>query len=293
MLNIKEFSPKAKNIFCETAEFERICTGYDFTEGPVWDPTAGVLYFTDFQNNNIHRWTREEGAGIYTADSKRSIGLSTDRAGRIVAAQSKAHAISYIDDKGSEVIVDSFGGKRLNSPNDVVVAKPGDIFFTDPYSTAMGDARELPYSGVFRIVPGESEPTLIDDSMDRPNGLAFSPDESVFYVNDSSAQSITAYQMRSDRSTSRIGVFATLDTSYGYGGPDGMKVDIEGNVYVTGPGGIWVLDKDAAPIAILSTPEHCGNFCFGMEDNTTLILTAFKSVYLLKVKIPGIVPAVG
>jgi gluconolactonase len=290
MVNIKEFSTKAKSIFYETAELEKICTGYFFTEGPVWNGKTETLYFTDFPRNAIHRWTQAEGASVFTADSNRVIGMSMDRAGRLVGAQSKPHAISYIYGDDSEIIVDSFGGKQLNSPNDVVVAKPGDIFFTDPYSTAMAGPRELPYSGVFRVVPGQSEPILIDDCIGWPNGLALSPDESIFYVNDTSAQNIIAYQLNADRSTSRIGVFATLDTSHGNGSPDGMKVDIEGNVYLTGPGGIWVLDKSGAPIAILLMPEHIGNLCFGMEDNSSLIITASASVYTLKVKIPGVVP---
>ncbi|MDR2933299.1 MAG: SMP-30/gluconolactonase/LRE family protein [Oscillospiraceae bacterium] len=286
----KDFSEKANRIFDPSAKLEQLITGYNFTEGPVWDEKQEALYFTNFQDDSIHKWTRTGGAAMYTGNAHRAIGLSITRDGRIVSAETRTHRIAYVDDQTSEVIVDSYQGKRLSSPNDVVVSQQGDIFFTDPYSTAMGDVRELDYNGVFRAVPGSYEPILLDSSMERPNGLAFSPDESILYVDDTNQQNITAFQVRSDRTLSKIGVFATLDTSYGRGAADGMKVDAEGNIYLTGPGGIWVYDKDAQPVTILLLPESAGNLCFGMKDNTTLIITASTSVYTVKTLIPGIVP---
>ncbi len=292
---IVRFSSKAESIFYESAQLEQIATGYAFTEGPVWDGKAEALYFTDFSHDAIHRWERGGGASLYTGDARRSVGLTLSKDGRIVAAQTRAHAIAYIDETSSDVIADSIGGKRLNSPNDVLAAKQGDLFFTDPYSKAMGDVRELDYNGVFRIAPGKGEPMLLDGGMLRPNGLAFSPGEDILYVDDTDEQSIVAFAVRSDRTLSKTGTFAVMDTAYGKGAADGMKVDIDGNIYLTGPGGIWIYGSDAAPIAILLMPEPAGNLCFGMNENSTLIITASSSVYASSVyaidlKIPGIVP---
>lgn len=176
-----------------------------------------------------------------------------------------------------------------------MVKKDGAVYFTDPYSVAMGGERELDFNGVFCVPVTDGKPDgsricLIDDRMERPNGIAFSPDEKILYVNDTNKQYIRAYQMRSAEEASLIGTFAELDEAYGAGCADGMKVDEEGNVYLTGPGGIWVIDSSGTPAAILECPENAGNLCFGGEDNCFLYITASTSVYRIPVKIPGIVP---
>jgi gluconolactonase len=209
--------------------------------------------------------------------------------GRIVSAETSGHCVAYADSKKSEVIAGFYGGKQLNSPNDVVVSRDGGVFFTDPYSKAMNGPRELDFNGVFSVDPA-GKIRLINDEMDRPNGIAFSPDEAILYVNDSDRQNITAFNMGKDYTGSKIGVFAVLDTAYGNGCPDGMKVDTEGNVYVTGSGGLWVLSPAGKPLIILKTPEFLGNFCFGGKDNCTLFLAASSSVYAVPAGIPGIVP---
>jgi gluconolactonase len=270
-------------------EPRRLTSGFHFTEGPVWDIREDCLYFTDFQNYTIAKWNERDGGSLYRADSNRAIGLSMAADGRIVSAESAAHGIAYADKKESVLIAGTFEGKRFNSPNDVVVSRKGEIFFTDPYSVTMGGPKELDFSGIFRIST-EGKISLIDDSFTRPNGIALSPDESILYVNDTASQQIIAFSLGKDGSASRIGVFASVDPAYGPGVVDGMKVDTEGNVYVTGPGGIWVMASDGSPIAILYTPENTGNFCFGGKDSSTLYITATTSVYALPVGIPGIVP---
>ncbi|HEY5561071.1 MAG TPA: SMP-30/gluconolactonase/LRE family protein [Clostridiaceae bacterium] len=283
------FSEGVNNIFFKKVELKKIATGYFFTEGPVWDEVQDILFFTNFSDNTIHTWSEEKGTNVYRRNGNRAVGLSMDATGKIVSAETRTRAITYAEETQSKIITDSYEGQRLNSPNDVVVKGDGDIFFTDPYSTAMGDTRELEFNGIFKVTPG-GKSILLADNLDRPNGLAFSPDESILYVDDTNYQNITAYHVREDNTLSEIGIFATLDTKYGTGAADGMKVDEQGNVYLAGPGGIWVFDKNGSPVVILQLPEPAGNLCFGGTDHKKLFITATSSVYMLQLKNPGIVP---
>ncbi|GHT55472.1 hypothetical protein FACS1894109_02090 [Spirochaetia bacterium] len=285
---IKKFSPLADRIF-SGGELRPLASGFRFTEGPVWDIKEDCLYFTDFQDHLILKWTEKDGQTLYRDHANRAIGLSMDADGRIVAAESFAHGIAYTDSEKSVPITGTFEGRQLNSPNDVVLARNGDIFFTDPYSSMMGGPKTIGFNGIFAVTPG-GETRLIDDSFSRPNGIAFSPDEAILYVNDSDKQQIIAFAMGKNGAVSKTGVFAAVDPAYGPGVVDGMKVDTEGNVYVTGPGGIWVIAPDGSPAAILYVSEQVGNFCFGGRDSQTLFITASKSVYALPIGIPGIVP---
>ncbi|MDR1971969.1 MAG: SMP-30/gluconolactonase/LRE family protein [Treponema sp.] len=288
-ITIKKLSPKADRLFPGT-NLRQLTTGdYLFTEGPVWDSGEDCLYFTDFQKLTIWKWTEKSGAILYRENSNRAIGLSMDARGRIVSAESGAHRIAYADNQASIPIVSDFNGKQLNSPNDVVVSKEGYILFTDPYSDMLGGPRVLGFNGIFSVSP-KGETRLVDDVFERPNGIALSPDESVLYVNDTKQQSIYAFSFGKDGKTSRIGLFAKVDESYGKGAVDGMKVDTLGNVYVTGPGGIWVFDSAGTPLAVLFIPEQAGNFCFGGRDAKTIYITASTSVYALDAGVPGVVP---
>jgi gluconolactonase len=287
-LTLTEFSSPGR-IFSKNGEIRRLATGFHFTEGPVWDIKGDCLYFTDFQHDLICRWAEGTGALPYRERGNRPVGLSMAADGRIIAAETSAHRVAYADSRESVTIAGSFEGKILNSPNDVVAARDGTVFFTDPYSKAMNGPRELGFNGVFAADP-QGKIRLIDGRMDRPNGIAFSPDESILYVNDTDRQHILAFGMGKDGSAAPLGVFARLDPSYGRGVPDGMKVDLEGNVYVTGPGGLWVLSPGGAPLVILHTPEFVGNFCFGGRDSRTIFLAASSSIYALPAEIPGIVP---
>jgi gluconolactonase len=287
-IRIEKLSPKADRLL-PNAELTRLCGGYLFSEGPVWDDRQECLYFTDFQRNEIWRWSERDGARLYREGSNRAIGLSMDASGRIVSAESSKRRIAYADGKASEQIVGAYRGKPLNSPNDVVVARSGIVFFTDPYSEMMGGPKDLGFNGVFSILPG-GELQLIDDSYDRPNGISLSPDESVLYVNDTKRQSIYSYALGPGGAAVPKGLFAAVDPSRGDGAVDGMKGDLEGNVYVTGPAGVWVFDPEGKALAILHLPEKAGNLCFGGADAMTLFLTATTSVYSLRVGARGIVP---
>ena len=294
-MEVKVFSDKVKQIINSTSKLEKIASGFYFTEGPVYDSKSDTLYFTDFNDNTIHAWEQGSGTTLFRKNSGRAVGLSMTADGCIVSAETKTHAVTFAGAEKSEIIAGSYDGKMLNSPNDVVVRRDGALFFTDPYSVAMGDKRELDFNGVFcvPIVEGHlsgKKILLIDDKMERPNGIAFSPDEKILYVNDTNKQLIVAYRMRDDNTASFIGNFAFMDEAYGSGNADGMKVDLEGNVYLTGPGGIWIFDKSGSPVGIMKLPENAGNLCFGGKDNMTLFITATTSVYKISVNIPGIVP---
>ena len=289
MIDVIKFQDKADQIFSASSSLETIASGYHFTEGPVWDSVEKCLYFTNFQDNTIYKWSEEEGCVLFRRESGRAVGLSLFSDGRVVSAETKSHAVTIAGPEKSQILAGSYEGKILNIPNDVVVSSTGWLYFTDPYSVAMNDIRELDFNGVYAVSP-EKEIFLLDDRMERPNGIAFSPDETILYVNDTNRQLIQAYQMRDKKEASLTGVFARLDVSYGPGAADGMKVDVEGNVYVTGPAGIWVVDKNGDPVAILKSPEFVGNFCFGGENNQTLFITASTSVYRVPVGIPGIIP---
>lgn len=294
-MELINFSEAAERVFWPSLEPERIASGFTFTEGPVWDKKEERLFFTNFVDHTIYTWSEKEKTRLYRSQSNRAVGLSMYRDGRIVSAETKNHAVTFADNEKSEIIAGRYQGKILNSPNDVIVRSDGAVLFTDPYSVAMGDIRELDFNGIYcvPVVEGglsEEHMILLDDRMERPNGIAFSPDEKILYVNDTNQQLIQAYQMQSDNTASRIGTFCHLDESYGKGCADGMKVDIEGNVYVTGPGGIWLIGADGSPISILKTPEFVGNLCFGGSEDDILYITASTSVYRIQVRIPGIVP---
>ncbi len=294
-MEIIEFSPGINRLIQKKAALKQIAAGFYFTEGPVWDSKSEILYFTNFIDNTIYSWREGEEAVLLRADSGRAVGLSLTADGRIVSAETMSHAVTFAGVKKSEIIAGKFGGKILNSPNDVVVRSDGAVFFTDPYSSAMGGKRELDFNGVYcvPVIDGqlsEKDMTVIDDRMERPNGIAFSPDEKILYINDTNKQIIQAYRMCKNNTASLIGIFARLDVNYGSGAADGMKVDQEGNVYLTGPGGIWIIDRSGSPVGIIKLPENAGNLCFGGKDNMNLFITASTSVYQIPVLIPGIVP---
>jgi gluconolactonase len=292
------FSPAADRAFVASAELRKRSTGYRFCEGPVWDPRRNRLYFTDFFNDRIYRWTEEEGALLYRERAHWAVGLSMDARGRLVAAEATSRSVAYTDDKASVMVAGTYRGRRLNGPNDLVISKTGELYVTDQYAKGVGGDREIEHNGVYRVRPGSFGPRgyeggaeirLVDDRVGRPNGIALSPDESILYVNDTDTQEIFAYRLEAGNVT-KLGVFATLDRNYGPGAPDGMKTDTEGNVWVTGPGGIWVISPGGSPIGILHSPEFVGNFCFGGPGNRTLFLTASSSLYAVEVGIPGVVP---
>ncbi|MBN2324019.1 MAG: SMP-30/gluconolactonase/LRE family protein [Spirochaetes bacterium] len=276
------------------AELEKLQTGFVFTEGPVWDAAEGCLIFSDIPANRMWRYTPDRGAEVVRFPSGKSNGLTLDRQGRLIACEHKNRRVSREEKDGSVItIAGAYEGKRLNSPNDVVVKSDGGVYFTDPpyglLEDGILDARELPFEGVYRLSPnaGGDTLTLIVDDFEKPNGLAFSPDESLLYIDDTDRAHVRVFNANPDGTVSGGRVFAELEGDEP-GDVDGMKVDTEGNVYVTGPGGIWVFDPSGGMLGRIDVPEVAANMAWGGEDWKTLFITARTSLYRIGLGIEGI-----
>lgn len=273
----------------EDTPVERVACGFKFTEGPVW--RGDHLLFSDIPNNRIVRLRLlSEGPEVTTfrTPSGNSNGLTLDKSGRLIACEHSNRRVSRTESDGRvTVLADRYQGRRLNSPNDVVVHSDGAVYFTDPpYGLRnQAEGKELPFNGVFRLDP-DGRLTLVADDFERPNGLAFSPDGTTLYVDDTARHHVRAFSVRSDGRVEGGEVFAELRSSEA-GGPDGMKVDVEGNVYCTGSGGIWVFARTGRRIGRIVLPELPANLAWG-DDWHTLYVTARTSVYRLRVGVPGI-----
>jgi sugar lactone lactonase YvrE len=288
------------DLIAPDAPIERVAGGLTFTEGPVW--RGGSLLFSDIPNKRIVRWRRlPEGPELTTHARGMSNGLTLDRHGQVLAAEHDGRRVTRVADDGSRtVLAERFQGKRLNSPNDIVVKSDGSIYFTDPpyavqtgtpgvprpanWWTAPIPGKELAFHGVYRIAPEGTLHLLVDDFA-LPNGLAFSPDESVMYIDDSANKHIRAFTVRPDGTLTDGRVLLDM-ASEDPGVPDGLKVDRQGNVFCTGPGGVWVCRPNGALLGRVVLPELPANLAWG-EDGTVLFLTARTSVYRLPTRTRG------
>jgi gluconolactonase len=270
----------------DTREAERLATGFVFTEGPLWHPD-GYFFFVDVRASMLYRVTPGRPPEVLREKTGGGNGTTFDLQGRLVLCEGDNRRVTRTAADGAiEILVDRFEGKRLNRPNDVVCRSDGSLYFTDPGLRVPLAERELPYAGVYRIAP-DGTVTLIADC-EYPNGLAFSPDERVLYVaNTRWTAYIHAIELDAGGSLVRRRIFADMSSDETDGVPDGMKVDVEGRVYCTGPGGTWVFAPDGARLGIIRTPEVPANLAFGGPDLRTLFFTARTSVYTLRVKTPG------
>lgn len=271
---------------------DQVACGFGFTEGPVW--RGEDLLFSDIPNSRTVRYRpTPDGPELSTFrhPSNNANGMTLDRQGRVLACEHSGRRVARIDANGKvETVADRYEGKRLNSPNDVVVRSDGSIFFTDPpYGLPQKTVgKELPFNGVYRIDPEGTLHLLVDDFA-LPNGLAFSPDERTLYVDDSANFHIRAFDVAPDGTLSNSRVLAELKAEPGEKGvPDGMKVDQHGNIYCTGPGGVWIFDSNGRPLGRIMMPEVTANLAWGDADHQTLYLTASSSLYRLRMLVPGV-----
>ena len=303
--SFETFSPALHDLIPADAEAERVAAGFAFTEGPVW--RDGVLLFSDINNNRIVRWRGlPEGPEVTTFALGQSNGLTLDNDGDLIAAEHGGRRVSRVAADGSrQVLADDYDGRRLNSPNDVVVHSNGSIYFTDPpYALYLVDGRipsgatrppgwwkgdlpgrELDFNGLYRLAP-DGRLELLRDDFELPNGLAFSPDESVLYVDDSNQRHIRAFDVQPDGSLSNDRVLLDM-ASPDEGAPDGMKVDLQGNIFCTGPGGIWVCRPTGELLGRVFLPEQPANLAWGDEDGSSLFVTTRTSVYRLRTSTQG------
>jgi gluconolactonase len=267
--------------------FRLAATGFLFTEGPLWNDSDESLLFSDIPGNRIYRLAGGK-VEVFRGESGNSNGLTLDREGRLLACEHWGRRVTRTEPDGSvTILADRFHGKRLNSPNDIVVKSDASIYFTDPPFAVSAAEKELPFSGLYRLSPDGQHLALLADDLDLPNGLAFSPDERKLYVDDSAARIIRVYDVLDDGTIANPRLFATLDSPRP-GAPDGMKVDSLGNLYCTGPGGLWVFNAEGIHLGTIRTPETASNCAWGGEDRKTLFITATSSVYWLETAVAGV-----
>ncbi|HKA63484.1 MAG TPA: SMP-30/gluconolactonase/LRE family protein, partial [Methylomirabilota bacterium] len=265
---------------------QRLATGFVFTEGPLWHPD-GFFYFVDVRASMLYRLTPGGAPEVVREKTGGGNGTTFDLQGRLVLCEGDNRRVTRRGADGRvEVLMDRFEGKRLNRPNDAVCRSDGSLYFTDPGLRVPLAEREVPHAGVYRIAP-DGAVSLVAD-FEYPNGLAFSPDERRLYVaNTRWAQYIHLLELDGGGQVVRRRIFADMSSDETDGVPDGMKVDVEGRVYCTGPGGTWVFAPDGTRLGIIRTPEVPANLAFGGPDLRTLFFTARTSVYAMRVKVPG------
>jgi gluconolactonase len=283
-------------------KIEKLAGGFLFTEGPVWVPRSedsdGYLLFSDPNNNLIYRWTPDGQLSIYRTKSgyagadigeygqPGSNGLTLDSQGRLTINQHGNRRVVRLERNGQlTVLADRYEGKRLNSPNDLVYKSDGSLYFTDPpfgLPNFFEDLRkELPFSGVFRVSPDGKQVQLLTTDLSGPNGLAFSPDEKYFYVDnwDDKKKLIMRYEVNADGTLSNGKVFFDMTRAPGEDALDGMKIDEKGNLYVSGPGGLWIISSEGKHLGTIIGPEHPHNIAWGDDDGETLYLCAQTGLY--------------
>lgn len=284
---------KFDDIVPKSSKLEKIATGFMFTEGPVWEAKKKCLYFSDIPGNKMRKWTADMGVELFREPSGKSNGLTLDKQRRLLACEHANRRVSRTESDGKVVtIADKYDGKKLNSPNDVVVKSDGSIYFTDPpygLSADFGNPgeQELPFQGVFRLSADGKNLTLLADDFNKPNGLAFSPDESILYIDDTDEVHIRAFDVKPDGTIANSRILVDLHDN-AEGNVDGMKVDSEGNIYVTSPGGISIIDPEGNKLGVIEMPEVSANVAWGDDDWKTLFITASTSLYRIKLNIAGI-----
>jgi gluconolactonase len=297
---IRALDPAFRRLHLPLSSVERLWTGSRWGEGPVWLGEMRCLLWSDIPNNRVLRWEEETGqVSIFRKPSNNANGHTRDRQGRIIACEHGGRrVIRYEYDGAITVIADSYQGKRLNSPNDVVVKSDGSIWFTDPpfgiggFYEGEKHTPELPHTNVYRVDGQTSAITLVADDVNHPNGLAFSPDESILYVVESRSEprNILAYDVAgATLSKRRVHIRGEAGET-----PDGFRVDVDGNLWcgwgMGGPGmdGVKVFNAAGAPIGFIDLPERCANVCFGGRYRNRLFMTAAHSLYSLYVNTQGV-----
>ncbi len=290
---IERISAHLERLLAPDQQIEELSVGYGGdggpAEGPLWWSERGCLLFSDIHNNRRMKWDPSEGASVFQQPTNHANGLTRDLKGRLLACEHSTRRVTRQDADGEiTVIASSYRGRRLNRPNDVVVGSDGSIYFTDPGAPAPG--LDLDYSGVYMVSPDLGSITLLVSDFVTPNGIAFSPDESVLYVNDTRRQHVRAFDVMPTGALALASDRVLCDLSGERPGvPDGMKVDVEGNIYCGGSGGIWVIAPDGSHLAtIVHGYDATTNVAFGGDDWKTLFFTTWNTLGRVRVNIPGI-----
>lgn len=275
------------------AAMERLASGFGFIEGPVWHPYEKWLVFSDIPESRMYRRSPSGEVELFREPSHKANGNTLDRQGRLVTCEHATSRVTRAEPNGgTTVLATHHGDKQLNSPNDIVVATSGSIYFTDPgYGRVefygVPRPQELSFQGVYRIDGDGARLTLVAEDFAQPNGLCFSLDESRLFINDTERGHIRVFGVEANGDLNGGAVWAATEGAEP-GAPDGMKIDSRGNLYCTGPGGIHVFDASGDILGVIATPEECANFTFGDEDLKSLYIAASTSLYRLRVRVPGL-----
>jgi gluconolactonase len=320
-LKLERLDSAVDQLVPKDAQLEKLATGFKWTEGPVWIP-AGYLLFAEIPSNSIRKWSPGQktatiflqpsgyrGSEPYGGPEPGSNGMTLDPRGRLTVAghaQRDVWRLETMDPHGqATILADSYEGKKLNSPNDLVYKSDGALYFTDPpygfrTQSDKDPDKQLAVNGVYRLPraaaqppgapPANSKLELLIKDMPRPNGIAFSPDEKVLYVNNSEPKFWKKYAVSSDGAIGEGKTLYDATSDAREGAPDGMKVDTAGNLFSTGPGGIWIFSPAGRHIGTLLMPEKAGNLAWGDDDYRTLYITASASVYRVRLNTTGIRP---
>ena len=286
--------PAFQRIVGTGAELEIVATDVSFGEGPVWNRRTGELFYVSIVGDAICKYKPGVGRSIVMQPSYKADGMTFDTEGRLVVAGWARRSVWRMEHDGSvKTLCAEYEGQKLNTPNDIVCKSDGAIYFTDPsgalYNVEMHGEdlqRYMDYHGVFRIGP-DGKTTLVVKDFTYPNGLAFSPDEKILYINDTRDYLIKAYDVKADGSLANGRVFAKV-TGDEPGVADGMKCDVEGNVYCTGPGGVHVWTPNGEFLGRIRIPGHCTNFGWGDADWRGMYFTTYDSVFKLRLGIAGV-----
>jgi len=312
---VVRLDPALDSIVSPDAKLEKLLDGKGTFEGPTWvhQGRTGFLIFSDIPGDVINKLepdgtisvflghiftgtdpsTAPTGPNNATVPLVGSNGTTLDRQGRVVFCAYGNHTVERLEKDGTRtVLADRFEGKRFNTPNDLVVKSDGSIYFTDTQADrvhADNDPRQgLPFTGVYLIKDGKVQ-SLAKDLVS-PNGLAFAPGEKYLYVNESQKKRITRFDVQTDDTIANPHVFIDMTSDPAPGVPDGMKVDKKGNVYCTGPGGLWIMSPDGKHIGTILTPLRLTNLTFGGADGKTLYITSFAALYRIQLKAEGLRP---
>ena len=298
---IEQFAPELSKIISTDEPILELADGYGGTEGPaegpLWWQEGGYLLFSDIHNNRRMKHVPGGDTTVFVEGTNRANGLTRDLQGRLVSAEHDSRRVARLEADGSvTVIASSFQGRRLNRPNDVVVKSDGAIYFTDPWTSPHpAEQWDLNFSGVYRVSPDLGTMTLLVGDFVVPNGLMFSPDESILYVNDSRRGHIRSFEVQPNGTLARPSDKVIIDvTGEEPGVPDGMKVDVEGNIYTGGSGGLYIFDPSGKKLGIIRHGATATtNLAFGGDDWKTLYFTSRNHLGSVKVNIAGNpVPAV-
>ena len=302
---IERIDPAVNALIPTDATIEKLAGGFAFTEGPVWHRGPGHLMFSDLRNNAIHIWDDEDGLrtfmqpvfeGTSTTMSVGSNGLNIDSEGRLLLMEHGNRRVSRVEPGGAgvTVLVDNYRGMRLNSPNDSAWHSNGWLYFTDPPYGLAGleddPARELDYNGIYRLSP-DGEIQLLERNQTRPNGIVFSPDEQTLYVANSDAENKVwyAYDVVGNGIIGNPRIFYDVNDQDADGAADGMKVDVNGNLFATGPGGVWIFSPEGDHLGTIKPDEVPANVAWG-DDGSTLYMTARTGLYRIRLSTSGNIP---